>query len=254
MIGMEPQEYHRMAAVEDDMWFYRALRAHVERALSEALSAEVQSSQTSIDILDAGCGTGGLIRWMEGHRVTWRWTGVDLNPLACAFARERCAAKILEASVTALPFGDASFDAVVLADVLYHLEDDIEALREARRVLKPGGMIVINVPAYPWLWSYHDVATQAKRRYLRGDLITRMEAVGFVAVRATHWNTLPLPMVILRRKVLPPPRTGSDVRLYPAGVERLLNMAMALERGWLRRVGRLPFGSSLFAVGKKARE
>jgi len=244
---MEAAEYRKLAEVEDAMWYFRALHAHVERELAAALG------EGGADVLDAGCGTGGLIRRLGGRRPAWHWIGVDLEPVACALARARVGggAEIREASVTALPLADAAFDAVVSADVLYHVDDEAAALREFFRVLRPGGVVVINVPAYRWLWSYHDEAVQARRRYARGEVLANLAAAGFVEGWATHWNTLPFPLVVARRKFFPAPRGGSDVQLFPAPVEAAFNVAMALERAWLRGVGRLPFGSSILAVAQK---
>jgi SAM-dependent methyltransferase len=242
---MEPDEYHKMAAVEDAMWYYRALHAHLHRELAVRLAGRPAR------ILDAGCGSGGLIRRLSAVEPAWTWTGLDVSPLACELARTRCRAEIHEASVTALPFPDGMFDAVVSADVLYHVEDDAAALREIARVLRPGGVAVINVPAHRWLWSYHDVATHSKRRYERQELRAKLVAAGLAAVRLTHWNMLPLPLLIVRRKLLPAPRGGSDVQLYPAPVERVFRVAMAVERAGVRTGINLPLGSSILAVGMK---
>jgi SAM-dependent methyltransferase len=245
---MDPSEYPKLAAVEDRMWYFRALHGHADRALAALLPGDA-----AVELLDAGCGTGGLIRRSKSPHPTWRWTGVDLSPLACRFARERVGegVEIVEGSVTALPMGDASRDGITSLDVIYHVDDDVAALREFYRVLRPGGAVVINVPAHPWLWSYHDVATHARRRYSRGDLLGKLRTAGFVDVRATHWNTLFFPLVVVRRKFLPPPEDRSDVRLYPSPVEAVFNLGMAAERQWLRVMKHLPFGSSLFAVARK---
>jgi SAM-dependent methyltransferase len=244
---MEADEYRKMAEVEDAMWYYRALHAHIARALENVLKTKADER-----LLDAGCGTGGMIKRLAARHPAWRWTGIDLEPLACALARKRApTAEIVTGSVTALPWPEGSFDGVVSADVIYHVEDDAAALRQFFRVLRPGGVVVVNVPAYRWLWSYHDDATHARRRYGRDELMTKLSAAGFREVQATHWNALPLPLVIARRKLLPAPAGGSDVQLYPAPVEAGFNLAMALERGWLGAVGRLPCGSSLLAVARK---
>lgn len=247
-----------MAAVEDEMWFYRALHGHLERELVSALrdlkkEGDAQSVMApSVDLLDAGCGTGGLIRRVAPRHPGWNWTGLDLEPLACELARSRCAAEIVQGSVGALPFGDAVFDAVVCSDVLYHLDDDGGALREIFRVLRPGGAVVINVPAHRWLWSYHDVTVHGRRRYDRAALRDTMGSAGFAVERSTHWNALPLPLVVVRRKLFPAPASGSDVRLYPAPLEALFRLGTALEQWWLTSVGGLPFGSSILATGRKA--
>ena len=97
MPHVEVEEYRRMAAVEDEMWFYRALHAHLERHLVAA------RGESTSRVLDAGCGTGGLIRRLAGRHPNWTWTGIDLEPLACDLARARCRAEIVLCSVTALP-------------------------------------------------------------------------------------------------------------------------------------------------------
>ncbi|MCC6415896.1 MAG: class I SAM-dependent methyltransferase, partial [Opitutaceae bacterium] len=159
-----------MAAVEDDMWYYRALHARVWRSLRDSgLSATAH-------ILDAGCGTGGLIKRLGPLMSSWTWMGVDVHPAACVLARERVGVTIAQADLTRLPFGDEGFDAVVSADVIYHIEDDQRALAEMGRVLRPGGLLVINVPAYRWLWSYHDAAVQSCRRYGRWELRAKLQA------------------------------------------------------------------------------
>lgn len=229
------------------MWYYRALHRHVEQALTQAFGANIPAAR----ILDAGCGTGGLMRRLERTHPEWQWTGVDLEPLACELARARVSqSQIAQASVTALPFAPASFDAVVSADVLYHLDDDGAALREAARVLRAGGLLVVNVPAHRWLWSYHDVAVHGRRRYVRPELVRKIEAAGLSVRRCTHWNAVLLPVVLARRKLLPAPAGGSDVQRYPTAIERTCSVAMAFERALLRGVS-LPFGSSILATAVK---
>ena len=250
-----------MAAVEDEMWFYRALHAHLEGELTAALKGTrrdaIQSAgptpraNEGIRILDAGCGTGGLIRRLANRHPGWTWTGVDLEPIAVELARSRCRAEIVQASLLELPFDDAQFDAVVCSDVLYHLDDDAKAVSEIFRVLRPGGVLVVNVPAHRWLWSYHDVTVHGKRRYVRADVRKLFEGAGFETKRITHWNALPLPLVFARRKLLPPPRSGSDVFLYPAPIEAGFRTGARLERWWLRTMGPLAFGSSILATARK---
>jgi len=242
---MQAAEYQKLAAVEDRMWYFRALHAHAERELAAVLRAG------PAEVLDAGCGTGGLIRRVASVHPAWRWTGVDSSPLACALARARTDAEIREARVEALPFGEGRFDAVGSMDVLYHLDDDGAALRESLRVLRPGGVLIVNVPAYPWLWSYHDEAVEGRRRYTRAGILALLAGAGFERARAFHWNGLPLPLVIIRRKLMPPPPSGSDVRLYGPPIEAAFAAMMAAERALMRLGFTLPFGSSILAVARK---
>jgi len=235
-----------MADVEDAMWYYRAVHALVADCLERKLPKDAAA-----ELLDAGCGSGGLIRRISGNHSRWRWRGVDFSPLACALARQRCPAEISEGSITALPYRDNQFDAIVSIDVLSHIEKPRDGLSEFYRCLRPGGIVVINVPAYRWLWSYHDVAVQGEWRFNRREMTVLTQRAGFTILQSTYRNMLPFPLVVLRRKLFPPSDPTSDVRLYPGPIEAGFNALMAIEHAWLHRGGSLPFGSSVLIVAKK---
>jgi ubiquinone/menaquinone biosynthesis C-methylase UbiE len=249
---MNADEYVKLAEVEDRMWYFRSLHRHMQRAVERAGICSVAGG-ASPQILDAGCGTGGLILRLRNVWPDARWTGIDFMPLACELARGRCGPKveIREASVTALPFPAASFDAVVSADVICQVEDAAGAVAEFFRVLRPGGVVVINVPAYMWMWSYHDDSCQTKHRYTRREIARLLGHAGFRAARVTHWNALPFPLVWAKRKLFRRAADASDVKVYPAPVEKMLGGAMALERAWLAAGGNWAWGTSIFAVARK---
>lgn len=242
---MQADEYLKMAAVEDRMWYYRALHAHVTRALATAGLPEDAA------VLDAGCGTGGLLKHLAARRGAWRLHGLDLSPLACRLARERTGAEIAEGSVAAPPYAPASFAAIVSCDVLCQVEDPVAALRALAACVRPGGVIVLTMPAYPWLFSYHDEQVGNLRRDTRATLLALLREAGLLPESITYWNTLPFPLAVLRRKILPPAAPASDVRLYPAPLEASFGAMMKLEEGWLRGGGLLPFGCSLLAVSRR---
>ena len=243
---MQPEEYHKMAEVEDRMWYYRALHRHVARALT-AVGLPLEPT-----VLDAGCGTGGLLRHLHTAQPTWRLSGVDLSPEACQLARERITAEVTHGSVLHLPFASGTFDAITSCDVLCQVEPAAAGLHELTRCLKPAGAIVLMMPAYPWLFSYHDRQVANLRRYTRSGVIQLLHEAGLHPTYSTYWNTLPFPLAVLRRKVFPPADPASDVRLYPALLESMFNAMMAIEHGWLYVGGRLPYGSSVLVVGRKS--
>jgi ubiquinone/menaquinone biosynthesis C-methylase UbiE len=242
---MRPEEYRKLAAIEDRMWYFRAL--HRRRAAELARRLPPGPAR----VLDAGCGTGGFIRAMRALHPEWRVAGADLSPLACALARESTGAEIVEAPLHALPFADGRFDAVTTGDVLYHVDDVPAALRDIVRCLRPGGVVVANEPAYRWLWSYHDEATEARRRFTRGELVALFQGAGLEVCFASYANLLVLPLMVVRRKLLPVAAPASDVELRPAPVEAVLAAAAALEQAWLGAGGRLPAGGSVFVAGVK---
>jgi len=244
---MQIDEYRKLAETEDRMWYFRALHRRLAHWLARLLPAG------SARVLDAGCGTGGFIRSLRGSQPNWQVTGVDVSPVACALARERTGVEITEGSVTVLPFADGLFDAIVTGDVLYHVEDAAAALREFARCVKPGGVVLVNEPAYRWLWSYHDVAVESKHRFTRPELAALFRQAGLEVVFATYANMLILPLVVARRKLFPPARPTSDVQLYPAPIEAFFSALAWLEHAWISRGWPLPAGSSVFVAAIKPR-
>jgi SAM-dependent methyltransferase len=236
-----------MAGVEDAMWYYRALHRHVTRSLTRVLGPTAEAR-----VLDAGCGTGGLLRRLHEARPAWLLTGLDFSPLACEISRERTGREVVQGSVAALPFADATFDAVVSCDVICQVTDPAMALREFHRVLKPGGSVVLTMPAYRWMYSYHDREVGNLRRYGRGEVDELLRSAAFTITAGTYWNTLLFPLAVLRRKCFPPAVPTSDVGLFPAPVETLFNGLMAAEHAWLGLGASLPFGNSVLTVARKS--
>lgn len=245
---METREYRKMAGVEDRMWYYGALHRHIERSLSSIAS----KAHPSFSVLDAGCGTGGLLRKLKKVHPAWKFTGLDLSPIACEMAAERAEVEIVQGSVLSLPFPAATFHAIVSCDVLCQVSEPGVAMREFCRCLRPGGFVVLTMPAYQWLYSYHDREVANLRRYTRCEVNQLLAEAGFEIFRSTYWNTLPFPLAVMKRKLLPTPRsTTSDVQAFPAPVEACFNGLMAIEHGWLSLGGRLPFGTSVLTVAGK---
>ncbi len=242
---MSPEEHRKLAELEDRMWYFRALHARREHWLTRLLPAG------GARVLDAGCGTGGFLRLLRARHPDWELNGVDVSSFACELARERTGVAISEGSITALPFPGERFDAISTGDVLYHVSEPGEAVAEFARCLRPGGVVVVNEPAYRWLWSYHDEAVESKHRFTRRELVDQFAASGLVVKFASYANLVALPLVVARRKIFPPRRPGSDVQLLPAPVEALLSLMAAGERGWMKRGWTLPAGSSVFVAGVK---
>jgi ubiquinone/menaquinone biosynthesis C-methylase UbiE len=241
---MEVDEYRKLAEVEDSMWYFHALHQRMLLPLAPLAGGPAA-------ILDAGCGTGGLIKALQQFEPRWTITGLDISPLACAYAQQRTTAPIEEGSVESLPFADKSFDAVVSADVLYHIDDAASALAECRRVLKPGGILVINVPAYRWMWSYHDDLVATRHRFRRGELAGLLRQAGFAVTLSSYANMLIFPLIIARRKIFVPAHPTSDVKPYPPLIEAFCSAMAALEHGALRRGITLPAGNSVFIAARR---
>jgi SAM-dependent methyltransferase len=235
-------EYEKLAAAEERAWWFCGLHA--------ALLAALAGAAPAARVLDAGCGTGGLLARLAAGTPPPRAVGLDLDGGAAAWARAKSRAPVCVGALERLPFAEAAFDAVVSADVLCHRGvDEGASLAEMRRCLKRGGLLVLNLPAYAWLRSAHDAAVDNVRRYGRGEVEGLLARAGFAAVEARHWNSFLFPLMVVRRKLWP--GGGSDVGLLPAPVERILGAVVALE-GRLRQAGlACPFGGSILATAVK---
>jgi SAM-dependent methyltransferase len=244
---MEKAEYELMNAVEDRMWWYQGVHAnalalyrlHRRRTPDDGLA------------LDAGCGTGGLLGKLAGAPGIPPVVGLDYANRAAELARAKTGRPVVVGSVNALPFADASLTAIFSMDVLCHRAADHQvALREAQRCLKNGGTLVINLPAYQWMHSSHDVRVHNARRFTRREIVALLRTAGFAEVHASYWNMFLFPLMMLRRKLVPT-SDKSDVQLYPAPIEAIFRGILGFERALMRLGFRLPFGGSIIAVATK---
>lgn len=243
---MERSEYERLASAEDRMWWFRGLHANLAGVFAEDLPTG--------RVLDAGCGTGGLMVRLAARLPDAAIIGLDLDTGAAAVARGKSGRPVCVGSVDRLPLAASSLDAILSADVLCHKGiDEAAALRDFRRCLKPGGRLVLNLPAYRWLYSQHDVAVDNARRYARAEVAHLLAAAGFARIRTRYWNTFLFPLMVLRRKLWWRGAVGvaSDVALLPAPVERAFGAVMALESRLVGAGFPLPFGGSILAIAVK---
>jgi SAM-dependent methyltransferase len=228
---------------EDRHWWYGGRRKVLERVIDDLrLPARAR-------ILDAGCGSGRNMVEFARHGTV---TGVELAEASVSLARDRGAGEVIAGSVLEMPFEADSFDLAASLDVIEHLEDDLTALRELRRVVAPGGSLLVTVPAYQWLWSGHDEINHHFRRYTRRSLQRAGEEAGWHQVRTTYFNSLLLPAAILLRVLdrFSRKTTESSLDLWvpPEPLNWLLERPLQLEAALIGRGGRIPAGLSLLAV------
>ena len=245
---MDDAEYEKMAAVEDAMWWFGGLRANLA-ALAGLAGAGPGKAEV---LLDAGCGTGGTLRHLRAAAPGATLVGVDHDERACALARAKSGCLVAAGSIDALPFPPRAFDVILSADVLCHRAVDQQAaLAELHRCLKPGGRLILNLPAYDWLASTHDARVHNARRFTAAGVVRLLGGHGFGDIRTSYWNTLLFPLMVLRRKLFRSASGSSDVMLYPAPLERLFRALVGVESRLLAAGWGLPFGGSVLVRAVK---
>jgi len=238
--------------VEDVHWWFVGRRRILLQVLNRYLGPDGSHARR---ILDVGCGTGTMLTYLASYGKV---EGVDIDEEAIGYCRERGLEDVRLGEAANLPFGDGSFDLVTALDVVEHLEDDVAAFREMKRVLRPGGHILVTVPAHRFLWGDQDEVNMHKRRYVARELRDRLAESGFDVVRVSYMNALLFAPIaaarLLRRlehRVRPRTPHQSDFR-YPAPgpVNPLLAAVFAAEGPVLTRVN-IPFGVSILALAQK---
>jgi SAM-dependent methyltransferase len=247
---MQDSEYHAMAALEERHWWYRSLRSRV----LARLEVEARRLGRPLEVLDAGCGTGGLLLALRDQPWIAAASGCDCHPLALAYARSR-GLTVSEASVNDLGIVPGRFDVVLSMDVIYHREViPAAAMAAMASRLRPGGLLLLNTAAMPCLWRDHDRRVMGGRRLLPGPLGQLAAAGGLKVESLGYWNSWLTPLMWLqgRLEALGPSATaqGSDVQLPPPWLNRSLVMLLRLEE---RCTGilPLPWGSSLMLSARR---
>jgi len=247
---MHPQIYEDIYNAELTHWWFCG-RLHIVTSLLRRFA----SKSRPLRVADVGCGMGASLEALG----EFGWVaGLDYSATALGFSRQRGFPRLLAAALPSLPFADSEFDVVCALDVIEHIDDDAAAVRELWRVCKPGGLLVVTVPAYQWLWSEHDDINEHKRRYTRPLLRERLTLPGGELMRLSYMNTLFALPVMLFRLVR---RTGgqkksasadlkSDVFPLPRILNSILKFLFSSEAVWLRYAS-LPFGISLICIVRK---
>jgi SAM-dependent methyltransferase len=248
--------YQDLYVKEHDYWWHVGKRAIVYSLLDRYLPAGDSGEREALDL---GCGAGLNLDHLAKYA---RPVGTDFSEEALRFCRERGHLRLCKADAAELPFRDGQFDIITALDVVEHLDDDLAALVELRRTLRPGGLLVVSVPAYPVLWSYWDDILGHRRRYTTGAMREVVAKAGLRVRRVSYSNALILAptaavriLKTLRLNTAETAGEGSsdpetDFMPVPAWLNRLLIAYYMWEARTLSR-RRLPFGLSVVCVAQR---
>jgi SAM-dependent methyltransferase len=247
---MEREAYEELYRLEPVHWWYCGMRQITDRILSG-----IAIRHNKLRILDAGCGVGGNLTAYASYGEAF---GADNSPLALTYAKEAHSNKLVQATVERLPYGGNSFDLVTSLDVLCcrEVEDDVRALSEFARVLRPGGHVLVRLPALSILRGPHDSVVHGVRRYTTSELRQKMLQAGLTPVRWTYLNTLLMPLIFVIRQIQnvlvhfgAAPR--SDVRATPQPINGLLLDVLRVEAFWIAKGHHFPAGVSVLCLARK---
>jgi SAM-dependent methyltransferase len=233
------------AAASTHFWF-----RHRNRLLAQVLRARLRAVPAP-KILEVGCGTGGVLREIERSMPRASLFGVDLFEEAIAFARRNTRATLVAGDLATIDLG-GEVDAACAFDVIEHIDHDVATLRLLAATLRPGGIVMVTVPAHDWLWTELDDATFHRRRYSLESLQTALRRAGLTPIFSTYLMSLALPPLWLRRVLLRgrrQPRGGwkDELRVTPV-LNGLLLAALVPERWLVQAAHRVPFGSSVLGI------
>lgn len=246
---MDEVAYQQFRDLEKSHWWFQGRRAIFFSVLDRFLAPGGR-------LLDIGCGMGGMLPDLSRHGTA---VGLDLSVESLQFCRKRGFPEVALGDGYRLPFSDRCFDLVTLFDTVEHIDEDAWVFQEAARVAKEGGLVMVTVPAYPFLFSDNDVVAHHKRRYTAGVLEKKLREAGLRPVKTSYYNAILLPLIVplvllkkLKMRLFGVPEKPRSNISYaiPGFLNALLSAIFRSERFLIRRM-RCPAGHSLLCVAKK---
>ena len=235
-----------MAEKENFYWWHIGRRAILNSILKRCLLKKDNF------ILDVGCGGGGNILFLKNFGSV---SGIDASVDAINFCKNKGFENLIMGTAENIPCPNSFFDLVTAFDVLEHLEDDLIVLKEMKRIIKPGGLMMITVPAFPFLWSPHDNYLGHRRRYRKAALLDQFVQSGLDIIESSYFIIPTVPMIILRRFLEKFFKSKVKAHSFDIILPKWLNSIMI---GWLKietlflKIFPVPLGSSLYVIAKKS--
>ncbi|MCW1970521.1 MAG: class I SAM-dependent methyltransferase [Anaerolineae bacterium] len=247
-----PEDFEKLFAIEDAFFWFKARNRVIHTILAPIIT------QRAAKVIEIGCGTGYVLRMLSEQFQDAVIVGADLFFSGLKFAQRRVPKGLVQCDMRTAPFAKGQFDVVCMCDVLEHIPEHDAALQTAYDLLRPGGHLLVTVPARMSLWSYHDEHADHCRRYELGQLTAHLQKAQFQVDYITEFMSMLYPILWLgRRMQRKMARTTSQAEMayQQTRIPRVINYALdaylQLENAMIQRRKRLPIGTSLIALAKK---
>lgn len=244
---MREREIKRIEELEDSHWWFLA-----KRELTVTLIKKYFKPGAKAKALEIGCAVGRFLQELSAFGAV---SGIDISSYGIEACRRKGFSDTYQEDVLKMHFASGTFDLVCALDVLEHIQDDSGALVQAHRVLKPGGMLLLTVPANKFIWGPHDLASSHKRRYCARELKDKLIRAGFRIERMTHFVSLLSPLIFIyrfaHRCFTEPGKPEATFAIFPGPINRFLLSILRAENRFIARGFDLPFGVSLLCAAVK---
>ena len=251
--------FEKLYQIEDRHFWFRARQAIVS-VLTEQITANYPPGYR---VMEIGCGTGNLLKTLESTCRNGIVFGLDLFWEGLAFAQQRTIAGLIQARAETMPFSKSQFDLIGVFDVLEHLENDEDILTSIQQILKPGGKLLVTVPAHGDLWGSFDMISHHQRRYQTSDLTQKLVRSGFAIEYLSECMQVLYPLAKLRRKapilletlsveeeIKSRKRTSQELSIIPV-INEIAFQVLKMELRQIKQRKSIARGTSIIAIARK---
>ena len=251
---MDELAYRQFLKLEQTHWWFNGRRRILFTLLGRYLPAD-----QDLKIMDVGCGYGGML---ESLSERGRVMGLEIDLEPAVFCRERGFSGVCQGSGYNLPVRPGSLDLITLFDTIEHIENDEKVLEECAKALKPGGHLMVTVPAYQFLFADNDRIAHHQRRYTLSRLKRITHATGLKVLKGTYYNVFLFPIILpvilvlkMKQALRGPLKTGDKAATnlsyhYPGPLRFVLETIFSSERFILPCIS-APFGHSIAMIARK---
>ncbi len=241
---MEKEIYHEIALLEKDHWWYVARRKIIEKIISRL------NLSKDCNILEIGCGTGGNLELLSRYGNIH---AMEMDSDGIALANKHHITKVEYGKLPEyIPFKNKLFDFIIMLDVLEHIEEDKLSIKAVHERLKSNGIFVLTVPAFQFLWSFHDIIARHKKRYTQKDLCALLNKNGFSIIWSTYYNSILFPVIFFIRlwhRIIK--KTGHSDNTMPSNLLNSILIKIFSSERFFFPLFSLPFGVSVLVVAQK---